>query len=252
MGEFSGKTAVVTGASRGIGAETAKRIAAEGARVAVHYGNSPDAARDVVAAIESAGGSAFAVQADLADSAAIVPMVDAIREGFGSRPVDFLVNNAGVGSEWGKHGFGNVTAEHFDALFHVNVLAPLLITQALAENFAEGGRVVLLSSVSGRSAQPRSPVYSASKAAVNSLTPMLALALAKRGVSVNAIAPGAVDTEFLTGIRTVPGFEEAAKKACWSGRLGTVEDIAGAIMMLLRKESGWINGRVIEATGGLA
>lgn len=252
MRELSGKTAVVTGASRGIGAETARRIAAEGVRTCVHYGGSADAARAVVAEIEAAGGSAFAVQADFADAGSIEPLVAAIRDGFDGQPIDYLVNNAGIGSEWGKHGFGGVTADHFDTLFHVNVLAPILLTQALAEDLAEGGRVVLVSSVSGRSSQPRSPVYAASKAAVNSLTGTLALALAKKGVTVNAIAPGAVDTDFLEGIRKVPGFEEAAKKACWSGRLGTAEDIAGAIMMLLREESGWINGRVIEATGGLA
>ncbi len=253
MGISAGKKALVTGASRGIGAEIARRIAATRAEVAVHYGGSEGAALELVNEIEQTGNVAFPVQADLSDANA----AETIREGLAQQwgdgfGLDFLINNAGVGAEWGKYGFGNVTAEHFDTLFHVNVRGPLMVTQALAENLNADGRVVLISSVSGRSAQPRSPVYSATKSAVNGLTNTLALALAKRGVTVNAIAPGAVDTEFLAGIRKVPGFEEAAKKSCWSGRLGTPEDIAGAVMMLLGDDAAWINGQVIEATGGLA
>lgn len=255
MTGLDGKTAIVTGASRGIGAATAMRIGRAGAHVAVHYGGSADAADAVVAEIVAEGGKAFAVQADLAAPdgvEALFAETDRVFGRDGDAPcLDIFVNNAGVGNEGLDARFGKVTPEHFDRLFTVNVKAATLAVQAAADRMREGGRIVAISSVSGRVPQSFSPVYAASKAALNSLTRSVAQALGRRRITVNAIAPGAVATEFIAHLRARPGFDENAAKHIWMGRLGQPEDIAGAVMMLLSDDAGWVTGQVIEASGGL-
>jgi NAD(P)-dependent dehydrogenase (short-subunit alcohol dehydrogenase family) len=255
MTDLTGRTAIVTGASRGIGAATAKRIGAAGAHVAVHYGGSAEAACGVVAEIEAAGGTAFAVQADLAASNGVDKLFAETDRVFGREGeqtcLDIFVNNAGIGNDGVDSRFGKVTPEHFDRLFAVNVKAAALAVQAAAERICDGGRIVTISSVSGRVPQSFSPVYASTKAALNSLTRSAAQALGIRRITVNAIAPGAVDTEFIAQLRARPGFDENAVRHIWMGRLGRPEDIAGAAMMLLSDDAGWVTGQVIEASGGL-
>lgn len=253
MGMFEGKTALVTGASRGIGAATAQRIAAEGALVAVHYGANRQMADDVVAAIVASGGSAFAVGADLASVSEIAALFETLDAEFtrrtGSTGLDILVCNAGIGGAGSS--FAEATEEVFDALFDTNVRGMFFVTQQAIPRLREDGRVVCIGSLSARGASPERVLYSASKHFVNNLVPSLAKELGARRITVNAISPGAVDTDLIAGLKSVSGMVDALVQATPFARLGTPADIAGAIMMLLGPDARWVTGQVIEAAGGL-
>ncbi|ALH80351.1 SDR family NAD(P)-dependent oxidoreductase [Sphingopyxis macrogoltabida] len=253
MSDLVGKTALVTGGSRGIGAAIVRRLGQAGAHAAVNYAGSKDAAEALVAEIEAAGGRAFAVQADVSSLVGIEALFAACDAAFGGAPnLDILINNAGVG-RGGRDGTLKGAGEAlFDELFTVNVKGPHFVTQAALPRLRDGGRIVNIGSMSGKVGQPFAASYAMTKRAIQSLTFSTALAVAKRQITCNCIAPGAVATEFIAALREQPGWDEATAKHTPMGRLGEPEDIAGAVMMLLGDDARWVTGQVIEASGGLA
>lgn len=253
MTSLTGKTALVTGGARGIGAAVVRRLAAEGARVAFVYRGANAAADALVADVTAAGGLAFAVQADVANSASIAALFAALDAEFGPTPnLDILVNNAGVGSDGQDASLKSGSEALFDHMMAVNAKGPYLVTQAALPRLRDNGRVVNIGSISGKVAQPFAAGYAMTKRALQSLTFSTATEVARRGITCNLIAPGAVATDFIAKLRARPGFDEGNAKATPMGRMGQPDDIAGAVLMLCREEAGWVTGNVIEAAGGLA
>ncbi|MFC4295836.1 SDR family NAD(P)-dependent oxidoreductase [Novosphingobium tardum] len=253
MGELSGKTALVTGGARGIGAAIVRRLAAEGVHVAVNYAARADAADALVEEVAKAGGRAFSVRADVSSLLEIAAMFEACDEHFGPAPnLDILINNAGIGSGGIDASLANETEQHFDRQMAVNVKGPHFVTQVALGRLRDGGRIVNIGSMSGKVGQTFAAGYAMGKRALQSLTFSTALAVAKRGITCNLIAPGAVETDFISSLRARPGWDEATARHTPMGRLGHPEDIAGAVTMLLGKDAGWVTGQVIEASGGLS
>jgi NAD(P)-dependent dehydrogenase (short-subunit alcohol dehydrogenase family) len=253
VSELIGKTALVTGGSRGIGAAIVRRLGQAGAHVAVNYAGSKDAAEALVAEIEAAGGRAFAVQADLSSLAGIEAMFATCDAAFGGAPnLDILINNAGVGRGGRDGSLKGADEALFDELFAVNVKGPHFVTQAALPRLRDGGRIVNVGSMSGKVGQPFAASYAMTKRAIQSLTFSTALAVAKRRITCNCVAPGAVATDFIAALREQPGWDEATAKHTPMGRIGEPGDIAGAVMMLLGDDARWVTGQVIEASGGLA
>lgn len=253
MGQLDAKTALVTGGARGIGAAIVRRLAAEGAQVAFTYKGSKAAADALVAEVTAAGGTAFAIQADVADAAQIAAMFAACDAAFGPAPnLDILVNNAGVGSDGQDASLKSGSAELFDHMMTVNAKGPYLVTQAALPRMRDHGRIVNIGSISGKVAQPFAAGYAMTKRALQSLTFSTAAQVARQGITCNLIAPGAVATDFIAKLRERPGFDEGNAKATPMGRMGQPDDIAGAVLMLCREEARWVTGNVIEAAGGLA
>jgi NAD(P)-dependent dehydrogenase (short-subunit alcohol dehydrogenase family) len=253
VSELIGKTALVTGGSRGIGAAIVRRLGQAGAHVAVNYAGSKDAAEALVAEIEAAGGRAFAVQADVSSLAGIEAMFAACDAAFGGAPnLDILINNAGVGRGGRDGSLKGADEALFDELFAVNVKGPHFVTQAALRRLRDGGRIVNIGSMSGKVGQPFAASYAMTKRAIQSLTFSTALAVAKRRITCNCVAPGAVATDFIAALREQPGWDEATAKHTPMGRIGEPGDIAGAVMMLLGDDARWVTGQVIEASGGLA
>jgi 3-oxoacyl-[acyl-carrier protein] reductase len=245
-GRLSGKVALVTGASRGIGAAIARRLAADGARVVVNYSQSARPAEEVARQIRQAGGEAVAARADLGDPAQVKPLFEAARQAFGR--VDVLVNNAGV---FETRPAEEADPDHFQRLFDLNVRAPLLATAEFARQVGpDGGRVINISSGLARAAMPGAAVYSATKAALEALTRGHAADLAPKKVTVNAVAPGTTDTEMLR-----EGLSDEARqhmiRSTALGRLGTPEDIADVVAFLAGDDARWVTGQFIDANGGL-
>lgn len=247
MARLSGKVAVVTGASKGIGAAIAERFGAEGASVVVHYASDRQGAEKVVAAIEKAGGKAAAVQGDLSKPEEVAKVFKAAGERFGK--VDVLVNNAGV---YEFLPVGQVNAAHFHRLFDLNVLGLLLATQeAVKQMNGGGGSVINISSVVGETAVANGSVYSATKAAVDAITQSLAQELGPRGIRVNSLQPGVTATEGFYAMGENKAFTELALSRTPLGRLGQATDIAGAALFLATEDSGWVTGAEILVNGGL-
>jgi 3-oxoacyl-[acyl-carrier protein] reductase len=247
MNNLEGKVALVTGASKGIGAAIAKELAARGASVAVNYSGSKAAAEAVVAEIEKAGGKAFAVQANLSDPDAIGPFIHNVAAKLG--PIDILVNNAGI-YEFGA--LEQVTPEHFHKQFNLNVLGLLLVTQAAVARFnPKGGSIINIGSVVGRMAFPNAAVYSATKGAVDSVTVSLSKELGPRGIRVNALNPGLIITEG-TQDAGIAGsdFEKSAVAETPLGRAGQPRDVATAAAFLASDDAGWVSGQTLYASGG--
>lgn len=247
MSELQNKTAIVTGASKGIGAAIAKSFGAAGAAVVVNYASDKAGADRVVAAITGAGGKAVAVQADMAKEADVVRLFDEAKAAFGG--LDVLVNNAGV------YAFGSVeelTEEHYRRQFDVNVLGPLLATREAAKRFGpKGGSVINVSSVVSTGVFPNMGVYSATKAALDSITRTHAAELGPKNIRVNAVNPGGTETE---GLHTAGVIEAGMDKQMIAGtplgRLGQPDDIAKVAVFLASDASGWITGETIRAAGG--
>ena len=250
--DFEGKTALVTGASGGIGAEIARQLAGAGAVVAVHCAQNRTAAETLVSDICAQQGRAFVVQADLRDLKALKTLFAQACDGFeaqtGQRSIDFLVNNAGAGASM---PLAKVTPEDFDEVSDLLFRSTFFVSQLAMVHLKDGGRIVNISSNAARAAQPYQAIYSAAKAAVNHLTLSFAQQLGSRGITVNAIAPGATDTTLLTALRARKGFDESVERLTALGRFGQPTDIAGATLLLLLPEAGWITGQIIEASGGL-
>lgn len=248
MGALNGKTALVTGGSRGIGREIAERLARDGARVAVHYGRNDAAAKETVAAIEAAGGQAFAVRAELGvsgDAETLWAAFDEHAEG-----LDILVNNAGIVES--MNPISRVTEEGFDRVFAVNTKAPFFITQLGLPRLRDGGRIINISTGLTRgSATPELIAYSMTKGAIDVLTMTLAKELGPRGITVNAVAPGVVDTDmnagWLRGDADV--WTDVAKQSPFN-RVAKGDDVADIVAFLASADSRWVTGQWIDATGG--
>ncbi|WP_308720774.1 glucose 1-dehydrogenase [Komagataeibacter xylinus] len=247
MSKLSGKVAIVTGASKGIGAGIAKALAAEGAAVIVNYASSKSGADDVVAAITGAGGKAAAVQGDVSRREDAQAIVDAAVTQFGR--LDILVNNSGV---YEMMPIEDITEEHFHRQFNVNVLGTLLATQAAVPHMGAGGSVINISSVVSRITPPGSAVYSGTKGAVDAITGVLARELGPKQIRVNAINPGLIETEGTRSAHIVGSdFEQAIVAQTPLGRTGQVEDIALIAVFLASDESRWLTGDHLIASGGL-
>ena len=251
-GVLAGKTALVTGGSRGIGAQICRTLAARGAVVAVHYASGKTEAEAVVAAITQAGGQAFAVQADISRHAEVVGLFEQLDAGLtrltGGAGLDILVNNAGRG---GGGALGQTSEADFDAVIDLNVKGLFFVTQKAAERLRDEGRVVNISSATSRGAQAPRLVYAASKSAVNGLTLSLAQELAPRRITVNAVAPGATATDMISAARADKTFNDMVIGATAFKRFGEPQDIANVVGFLVGPEGGWVTGQVIEASGGL-
>lgn len=246
--KLSGKIAVVTGASKGIGAAIAKELAAEGAAVVVNYASSKSGADKVVTEIAGAGGKAIAVQADLAKQADIERLFAETKKAFGR--LDILVNNAGV---YESAPLEKVTEEHFDRQFRLNVLGLLLATQAAARLFDDmGGSVINISSVVSTLGFPTYAVYCGTKGAVDAMTRALAKELGPRKIRVNAINPGMVETEGAHSAGVISGEMRKQVEAMTAlGRIGQPHDIAGAAVFLASPDSSWITGETFVVSGGM-
>ena len=246
--KLSGKVAIVTGASKGIGASIAKHLAAEGASVVVNYASSKAGADKIVGEITSKGGKAVVVQADVAKKADIDRLFAESKKAFGA--LDILVNNAGIYEFVPLEG---VTEEHFHRQFNLNVLGLILTTQAAVQQFGPaGGSIVNISSVASSAAPATGSVYSATKAAVDAVTKSLAKELGPRKICVNAINPGMVETEGVHSAAIADSdFRKQTEATTPLGRIGQPEDIAPAVVFLASSDSSWITGETLYITGGL-
>jgi 3-oxoacyl-[acyl-carrier protein] reductase len=249
MSKLKGKVAVVTGASKGIGAAIAKRLAADGANVVVNYSTSRDGAEKVVSEIKIDGGKAIAVGGSVQKEADIANLFDETKKAYGK--LDILVNNAGV---YTFAPLEEVTAEDYRRLYDTNVLGLLLTTKAALPYFpAEGGSVVNISSVASTLAPPASSVYSSTKGAVDTITKSLAKELGPRNIRVNSINPGLVITEGTHSAGIVDSdFEKQAVASTPLGRAGQPEDIAPPVAFLASDDARWITGETIFVSGGAA
>jgi len=244
MSNLDGKTALVTGASRGIGQYTAQRLARDGARVAVHYSSSRQAAEETIASIEAEGGSAFALHGDLSLPHAAERLWTAFDQH--ANGVDILVNNAGV-VVYGH--VDEVVEEDFDTLFAVNVKAPLFLIQHGLKRMRDGGRIINLSSAAAYTASPMATMYATTKGAISTLTRTVGWDLGKRQITVNAVAPGFTDTDMSSWFADPAAKEWAASQAAL-GRVGKPKDIGDIIAFLASDDARWIDGQIIDATGG--
>jgi 3-oxoacyl-[acyl-carrier protein] reductase len=245
--KLEGKVAVVTGASKGIGAEIAKQLATEGAAVVVNYASSKAGADKVVAEITGRGGKAVAVQADVARPDDIKRLFAETKKAFGR--LDVLVNNAGV---YEFVPLAEVTPDHYHRQFNLNVLGLILTTQEAIKHFGPaGGSVVNISSVVSKLALPGATVYSATKAAVDSITRTLSVELAPKKVRVNAVNPGMVETEGNYTAKEGSEFRKGVEEKTPLGRIGQVDDIAPAVVYLASDDSKWVTGETLFIAGGL-
>jgi 3-oxoacyl-[acyl-carrier protein] reductase len=248
MDRLSGKVAIVTGASKGIGVGIATALAAAGARVAVNYSSDRKGAERVTQAIINSGGKAIAVGADVSKAANVTQLFKEVDSAFGR--LDVLVNNAGV---FRFGAFAEITEESFHLHFNINVLGVIFTVQEAIKRFgAEGGSIINLSSIVGSHPVMGALLYASTKGAIETLTKGLALELAPRKIRVNAIAPGHTETEGNIAAGTFDGGAAAVLAGKTPlGRIGRVTDIAPLAVFLASDESAWITGEVIRAAGGL-
>jgi 3-oxoacyl-[acyl-carrier protein] reductase len=247
--KLSGKVAIVTGASKGIGAAIAKHLAAEGAAVIVNYASSKEGADRVVAEIESDGGKALAARADMAKKSEIEHLFAETKKAFGR--LDILVNNAGIYEFLPLEG---ITEEHFHKHFDLNVLGLILASKEAVRYFdSAGGSIINISSVASTKALANTTVYSATKAAVDAVTKSLAKELGPRNIRVNSINPGFTETEGVHGMAGFLDGSDASQMVANTplGRIGQPGDIAPAVVFLASDESTWITGESIRVSGGL-
>ena len=247
MPNLKGKVAIVTGASKGIGAAIAEDLAREGASVIVNYSSSPQKAEEVVSRIKANGGSAKAVRADVSKPAEARQLIDATLAEFGR--ADILVNNAGV---YEFRPLPEVDEAHFDRMFDLNVKGLVFATQAAVKAFGEnGGTVINISSMASLAATPNGSVYSATKAAVDSVTRTLAAELGPKKILVNSVLPGPVETDGALSLSNWDEFSARLVQQTPLGRIGEPADIAKVVSFLASDDAGWITGQVIPVAGGL-
>jgi 3-oxoacyl-[acyl-carrier protein] reductase len=248
MNKLTDKVAVVTGASKGIGAGIAKRLAAEGAEVVVNYASSKEDADRVVAQIQQRGGKAVAVHADVSKAADVKRLFAETKRAFGK--LDVLVNNAGV---YQFAPLAEITEEQFHRQFNTNVLGLLLATQEAAKLFGEnGGSIINIGSTASRVTPPTSAVYTATKGAVDAITQVLSKELGPKKIRVNSINPGMVETEGVHAAGFVGSdFQKQFQAQTPLGRIAQPDDIAPIAVFLASGDSGWLTGETILASGGL-
>ncbi len=246
--KLQGKVAIVTGASKGIGASVATHLAAEGAAVVVNYASSKEGADRVVAEIVRNGGKAVAVQADMTKPADIKRLFTETKKSFSK--VDILINNAGV---YEFASLEEITLEHFHKMFDLNVLGLLLASQEAVKYFGNsGGSIVNISSVASTSTLPNTSVYSATKASVDAVTKTLGKELGARKIRVNSVNPGMVETEGLRAGGLMEGdFRNDLESKTPLGRIGHPQDIAPAVVFLASDDAAWITGETLYVAGGL-
>ncbi|MBQ1104939.1 SDR family oxidoreductase [Streptomyces anulatus] len=247
MGTLTGKTALVTGGSRGIGRGIAEQLGRDGAVVGVHYGSNDSAAAETVAAIEAAGGKAFALGAELTApnaAATLWAAFDAHADG-----LDILVNNAGIGT---SRKFTEIEEEEYDRLFTVNAKAPFFLTRQGLDRLRDGGRVINISTgLSHAAMMPDLIAYAMSKGALDVFTRYLSKVLGSRGITVNAVAPGIVDTDVNADwLRASDAARADAAALSALGKVGTPADIADVVAFLASDAGRWVTGHWIDATGG--
>jgi 3-oxoacyl-[acyl-carrier protein] reductase len=247
MSKLTGKVALVTGASKGIGAAIAKSLAAAGASVVVNYASSKAGADKVVAAITAAGGKAVAVGGDVAKAAEAQGLVAAAIKNFGR--LDILVNNSGV---YEFSPLESITEESFHRQFNINVLGLLLTTQAAAKHLPEGGSIINVGSVVSRITPPNSAVYTGTKGAVDAITGVLARELGPRKIRVNALNPGMIETEGSVSAGLIGSeMEKGVVSQTPLGRVGQPNDIASVAVFLASDDSGWLTGEQLLVGGGV-
>jgi 3-oxoacyl-[acyl-carrier protein] reductase len=239
---LTGKIALITGASRGIGAAIATRLAADGAHVILHYGSGEAEARVVADAIKAKGGTAELVQADLSKTDGPKNLADKVK----ASKIDILVNNAGVAPFASVEAMDEAT---FDNLANINMRSLFFVTQKILPKIPDGGRIINVSSAVARVTFPGIPAYSATKGFVDVLTLQLAGELGKRRITVNAVAPGAIDTRMSAWIHGPGGVETLAQIQALPG-IGQPEHVAGVAAFLAGPDSAWTTGQIIDASGG--
>ncbi|QIJ64675.1 SDR family oxidoreductase [Streptomyces sp. JB150] len=246
MGALSGRTALVTGASRGIGRGIAERLGRDGARVAVHYGTNETAAKETVTAIEAAGGSAFMIGVELGtpgDAEALWAEFDRHADG-----VDIIVNNAGIGT---SSPLEDITEAEYDRLFAVNVKAPYFIVRQGLGRLRDGGRIVNISTGLARNAVlPDLTAYAMTKGALDVLTRDLSKILGPRGITVNSVAPGYIETDNTAAFLGTEEGRAQAEAISALGRVGTPADVADVVAFLASEDGRWVTGGWVDATGG--
>ncbi|WEB38819.1 SDR family oxidoreductase [Streptomyces yunnanensis] len=251
MGDLYGKTALVTGSSRGIGRGIAQRLAQDGAVVAVHYGSNEGAAKETVEGIRDNGGRAFLVGAELGvpgDAEALFDAFDAGLAAAGAEPgLDILVNNAAISL---PGHIGEVTTEEFDRTIAINTKAPFFIIQHGLRRMRDGGRIVNISSAVTSTAFPSTIAYGLSKGAIDTLTRTLAKDVGERGITVNTVAPGFIETDMNAAMRSTPEAHAALAAISVFNRLGRPADVADVVAFLASDDSRWITGQRIDVTGG--
>ena len=250
-GSLENKTALVTGASGGIGRAIALRLAAAGATVAVHFNSGEDRARETVELIEQAGGKAFTLQADLMRVASIDALFDQLDSRFADRGhsgLDILVNNAGKGN---GASIADVDEALFDSIVAANMKSTFFVTKAALPRIPDGGRIISLSSMVSVMATPQGIAYSLAKAAVIAFTRSLAAELGPRHISVNAIAPGATDTALMAPIMEDPAMATWIEQMTAMGRMGHPDEIAAVAFFLASPDGGWVTGQTIQVSGGM-
>jgi len=247
LSKLSGKVAVVTGASKGIGASIAEHLAAAGAAVVVNYASSRTGAEAVVARIAAAGGQALAVQADVSKPDQVAKLFAETKRAYGK--LDILINNAGI---FEYEPLETITPEHFHKQFDLNVLGLLLATQeAVKLMSAEGGSIVNVSSIVGQMPLPRASVYSATKAAVDAITVSLATELGPKHIRVNSINPGMVETEGLHSAGFAGGdFQKQIEQSTPLGRIAQPKDIATGAVFFASDDAAWVTGQTLILAGG--
>jgi 3-oxoacyl-[acyl-carrier protein] reductase len=247
MSKLTGKVAVVTGASKGIGAAIAKSLAAEGAAVIVNYASGKSGADAVVSAITTAGGKAVAVGGDVSKASDAQGLIDAAIKSFGR--LDILVNNSGV---YEFSPIESFTEEQFHKIFNINVLGLLLTTRAAVPNLSEGASIINIGSVVSSLTPPNSTVYTGTKGAVDAISGVLAKELGVRKIRVNSINPGMVETEGVHAAGFIGSdFEKGAVAQTPLGRIGQVDDIASVATFLASNDAKWITGELVRVGGGL-
>ncbi|MFJ9777080.1 SDR family oxidoreductase [Kitasatospora sp. NPDC101157] len=250
MGELDGRTALVTGGSRGIGRAVALRLAADGALVAVHYGGKAEAAAETVELIAKAGGRAFAVRARFGEGDALDHLFEGLTAGLaehGEDGLDILVNNAGIHL---AGAIGQMTEEEFDRLMAINVRTPVFVIQRALPLLRDGGRIVNMASAATRIGSPVQIGYSVSKSALAALAAPLANDLGRRGITVNTVNPGVILTDMTSAWTSAPEAMAGLESITALGRIGLPDDVADVVAFLAGPQGRWVTGQAVDASGG--